>query len=115
MSLSHIAVRRGSTSSIDQNRAYRVLVDDVQVGEIMPGQHEAFPVTAGDHEIELRVDWVSSPRVAVPVEEGSRVTLYCEPASSADRTSFIAGVRLLALGLFRRHEWISLRVVATDE
>jgi len=62
----------------DRARAYRVLVDGVQVGQIRDGQTADFSIPAGHHEIRLKLDWTGSKvlslDVSVPKKASAVVT-----------------------------------------
>jgi hypothetical protein len=38
-------------------RAYKVVVDGKTVGEIRNGETKEFPMSAGQHDVSLKIDW----------------------------------------------------------
>lgn len=62
---------------------YAVLVDDVRVGGIRRGERLRFEVPPGEHRLQLRIDWCSSPPVTVLVEPGETVDFVCSPGGDA--------------------------------
>ena len=62
----------------DLGRAYKVFVDDREVGSIRRGQQESFEVPPGHHRIQLKIDWCTSPEVAVDLGAGEEASLGCK-------------------------------------
>src|SRR5664279_2250666 len=71
----------------DRMRAYRVLVDGQEIGEIRSGETKEFPIAAGPHELTARIDWAGSQVIRFTAAEG---TVSCFVARSNLR-----GARLL--------------------
>ncbi len=67
---------------------------------------------AGTHELQLRVDLASSPKLTVAIKPGGLIELYCEP-SVPDERGFIAGWKVLKAMTLDRKRWITLRVEDT--
>jgi hypothetical protein len=51
-------------------RAYKVIVDGNVVGRIRHGETKEFPVTSGEHDLSLRIDWCGSDEFHFTVAEG---------------------------------------------
>lgn len=60
----------------DKTRAYKVLVDGTKVGDIRSGEAKQFPVPAGRHTLQLKMDWVASQPVDFDVADAS-LTFEC--------------------------------------
>ena len=60
----------------DLLRAYKIIVDDRQVGTIRTGGEVAFDVAPGRHSIWLRIDWAESNKLEV-VSDGLPLELEC--------------------------------------
>jgi hypothetical protein len=77
-----ISVSRSARGFRDILRAYKIVVGSRAVGSIKRGQQVDLPVKAGQHKVELKIDWCSSPALTVEVEPGAVTRLYCEPGGS---------------------------------
>ncbi|GAA2760828.1 hypothetical protein [Actinopolymorpha rutila] len=66
----------------DKWRAYRILVDGVQVGKVRRGESTTVTLTPGTHHVRLRIDWCTSPEVSVDITAGEQSELECGPARS---------------------------------
>ena len=74
-----ISLARSAGGFRDLLRAYKVLIDRREVGSAKRGQRLHLPVTAGHHDIQLKIDWCSSPVLTVEVAPGAVTRLHCEP------------------------------------
>lgn len=63
----------------DLFRAYHVLVDGDDIGEVRRGQSRLFDISTGRHEVHLVIDWARSPSVEIDVVSGETVKLVCSP------------------------------------
>ena len=88
----------------DKLRAYRVLVDDEQIGEIRNGESKEFSVAPGEHTLTLKVDWCRS-----------RIVPFTAPASGDvvfDCGTNIVGWKLLFATLyiiFKKNDYMMLK------
>lgn len=64
----------------DALRSYKVFLDGQLVGELKRNSELALPVPQGLHTVQLRIDWLGSPEVAVRVGVGQTRLLSCRPA-----------------------------------
>jgi hypothetical protein len=64
---------------VDRRRAYRVFIDGKGVGNIKPGDTEAFEVPPGQHELHLKVDWASSEKLRMEVGDNGQAKFVCKP------------------------------------
>ena len=60
----------------DLLRAYKIMVDDQQIGTIRTGREVAFEVAPGPHRIWLRIDWCDSNTLEF-VSDGTPLELEC--------------------------------------
>lgn len=77
-----IHIERARMSWMDRARSYKVHVDGEQVGEIANGGSLVVDVPDGTHEVQLRIDWCSSPVVRVEATSRTPVFLHCRPAAN---------------------------------
>ena len=61
----------------DRLRAYRIVVDGKEMGEIRAGEARSFQLSDADHEIRARIDWCGSNTVSVR-RDSEHVHLECE-------------------------------------
>ncbi len=75
----------------DGGRAYRVMVDDVELGRVRKNQSVRLAVAPGLHRVELRIDWTGSKPVNVHVEQGQELTLLAtRPGRTFTRDGYLA-------------------------
>jgi hypothetical protein len=101
--VSIIEISRDRKMWRDRLRAYRVLIDRDEVGRLRSGETGRYQVVAGRHQVELRIDWASSPMVKVDVGDNEVASLRCRPSGG-----------LALLSLFRPHEYIRLELVSSS-
>jgi hypothetical protein len=75
-----ITLSRAKGGGRDLLRAYKVLIDDVQVAKIRRGQRLTLPVSAGQHTVRLTIDWTSSLPLELDLAPGASAELACAPA-----------------------------------
>jgi hypothetical protein len=71
-----IKVRRGS-EWVGRLRAYRVLLDGTDIGHIRRNEEQTFPLPAGNHELQIKVDWCSSEPLRFSIAEAETATFEC--------------------------------------
>lgn len=64
----------------DKLRNYKVVIDGEERGVIRDGGELTFEVTPGEHEIQVRVDWIASTAITVKVPAGDDVSVICRAA-----------------------------------
>jgi hypothetical protein len=87
----------------DRIRAYRVVVDGNTVGKIGDGETKEFPVSAGPHNLSIKIDWCGSKAVPFTVAEGEVLAF--------DAKSNLRGIRVIGaflLALFAWSFWVVL-------
>jgi hypothetical protein len=77
-----IRLRRNGGVRPDRRRAYRIYVDDREVGHIRAGEVTCVRVPPGERIVSVRIDWARSNSLAVLLEPGERSYLYCEPRAT---------------------------------
>lgn len=63
-------------------RAYRVLVDDQEVGRLKRGESARIPLSPGRHDLQVAVDWKRSARFEVSGDGEGTISFRCGPRSS---------------------------------
>jgi hypothetical protein len=66
---------------VDHLRAYHVLLDGDQIGEVRAGETLLYDVGPGRHEFQLKIDWCWSRKIQLALDAGSSVRLSCSPRS----------------------------------
>ena len=69
-------------------RSFRVFIDGTRSGSVKNGGSEDFEVTAGEHRVQVRMDWCKSPEVGVSV--GSNVTVTLTATTTVTKPSLRA-------------------------
>lgn len=77
---STITLSRAKGGGRDLFRAYKVLVDDIEVAKIRRGRRLSLPVSAGHHTVRLTIDWCSSVPLELDLAPGASAELACAPA-----------------------------------
>ena len=73
-----VTLRRLRRPVADVLRAYRVLIDGAEVGEIRRGQTVDYDVAPGAHKVHLEIDWCASHTVALDLAAGQEAQLECK-------------------------------------
>lgn len=91
---------------MDRNRLYKVTIDGRDEGEFWPNQRLSFDVGAGEHRVVVKIDFMRSNELVVPVQAGDVVDLTCSGRGSA-----------LALWntFFRRKAYLDLHLMTPSE
>jgi hypothetical protein len=100
-----LVVRRLHTPWMDRVREYQVWVDGQQRAQIGDDSTVQIGVTPGEHRVRLKIDWCSSPELAITVPHGAIVRLECRPNAGA--------LSALLYVTIWRHRYISLKPVTT--
>ena len=61
----------------DRMRKYKVMIDGVEAGDIKAGEEKTFPVNPGEHQLQMNLDWTSSPPLRFRLEPGENVRFLC--------------------------------------
>ncbi len=63
----------------DRYRAYQVHLDGKIVGQISQDGELCVDISPGVHQLQLKIDWCSSPMISFEASEGSRTEIACGP------------------------------------
>jgi len=100
-----VTLTRPSGYRTDRLRPYQVYIDRQKVGKIYPDEAQAFQLPPGTHDLQLKMDWVSSERLCLALDENDQQTLICAPRVKNNEFSILKGYELIywmSLG-FRRY------------
>ena len=88
----------------DSLRAYKVILDGNEIGLIRGGESKSFPVSTGQHTIQAKIDWCSSPPEQFVAEDDS---------IAFEVFSKLRGLKLASsiFALFNPRGWIGIRRV----
>jgi len=86
----------------DSIRRYKVFLNGTLVGKIASGQSQTFDIAPGDHTLQVKIDWSSTPKMSFRVAD-EPIAFEC--------FSKLRGPRLfLALfAIFNPRGWIGIR------
>jgi len=101
-----IAVYRSPDIRVDRNRLYKVVIDDQEVGELLPGQRMSFDVASGERRVLVKIDFMRSNELALTPQPGDVVDLTCTGKGSP-----IAFFNTI----FRRKAYLDLHVMTPSE
>ena len=82
-----IIIKRGKGYA-DKMRAYKVLLDGTEIGDIRQGESKQFPVQEGKHTLQLKIDWCTSKPVTFDLADKS-ITFECG-RNTATKAAFSA-------------------------
>ena len=74
-----IALTRSPGGWRDSRRSYSVMLDGHKVAKVRRGERLELPVSAGHHELYLKIDWCTSQTVELEAPPGAVIEMYCEP------------------------------------
>jgi hypothetical protein len=107
--MAEIEVTRPTGYRVDGGRDYQVVVDRKKVGSIKSGEAKKFEVSAGQHELQLKIDWGSSERLRIALAENERATFVCAPRVKQNDDSIVMGFVLAYWMLFGFRRYIDLQ------
>ena len=64
-------------SYVNMLRSYKVLVDDKYLYDIKNKQVKKINLNSGKHTIQIKMDWYSSKKLNISVDENSNIELKC--------------------------------------
>lgn len=67
----------------DRFRSYVILVDGKPVTKIRNGKRVEVPVSHGQHELRLKIDWCESRSLTFGAQPGDVIEFFCEPGGPA--------------------------------
>jgi hypothetical protein len=77
-----IVISRKRAWRRDGFRSYVILVDGKPVSKIRNGQRVEVPVSHGQHELRLKIDWCASQSLTFGAQPGDVIEFLCEPGGS---------------------------------
>jgi hypothetical protein len=107
--MAEIVLKRPTGYRVDHRRSYRVFIDGKKAGTIDAGDTKVFGVAAGQHDLQVKVDWATSEKTQVEVGEGDQVEFVCGPQITDNDVSLKTGFRTLYSITLGRNRYIDLR------
>jgi hypothetical protein len=80
--MGNIVVRRERSGFNDLLRDYAVAVDGVVLAQIPNGGQCTLELSPGVHQVQMKIDWCTSPVLEVSVPAAGSVLLDCGPGGS---------------------------------
>ena len=93
-----IRIERRDNGRRDRLRAYKVVLDGAEVGELRRGESISVRAAPGSHRLRLRIDWTGSEEVAFDLGPDQIVDFACQPRPQG----------LSVADLLTRQPWIDL-------
>ncbi|ABD53633.1 hypothetical protein [Jannaschia sp. CCS1] len=81
-----IVTREGGYA--DYLRAYRILVDDIEMGRIKRNSRLALTIPAGPHVIGARIDWTRAEPIVIEVAAGGTVKVQVSNTHGAMKSEY---------------------------
>jgi len=81
-SLATLHVRRESDRSRDRFRAYRVIVDGEQVGQLRVGESRQLQIEPGTHFLRISIDRSGSGEIEIRLVPAQVAAFVCGPAGT---------------------------------
>jgi hypothetical protein len=106
-----IKVRREGGHHVDHRRDYKVVIDGAEVGMLRPGESDTYSVTAGKHDLELKIDWAGSGRRCLDLQPGEIAEFTCSPRVRGRRAEF-SRWKLFRYTFIERHQYIDLHTTS---
>ena len=100
-----LTLKREVAKWADVARAYKVLIDGAEVGEISNGETKQFELSEGSHSLQLKIDWCSSQEKRFEIKNGETIMATCAPA----KKPFIIGVFIYTF--FKKDRYIDLKIL----
>lgn len=107
--MAEIVFKRPTGYRVDRRRSYRVSIDGQRVGSIDAGETKVFTVSPGQHEVQVKMDWVTSEKALVKVGDNDQVEFVCGPQITDNDVTLKAGFRAMYLMTLGRKRYIDLR------
>jgi len=88
----------------DRLRAYKVVLDEKEIGEIRDGENKTFSIAPGQHELRCTIDWAGSNTIRFALAE-NEVAVFSV-------TSSLRGLRIflsLWYALIARNSYLCLK------
>lgn len=79
-----IRVTREAGRSVDRRRAYSVVVDDTEVGQLKRGEMKDFPLRPGSHVVRVSIDAHTSRAWETSLGEDDVVSFVCRSRRKSD-------------------------------
>ncbi|HKQ36770.1 MAG TPA: hypothetical protein VJ063_01760 [Verrucomicrobiae bacterium] len=89
---------------VDSLRAFKIVVDQIVVAAVRVGQSVTVPIAAGQHTLQLRIDWCDSEELQIDAHAGEHLRFDCGNS--------LFGWRLIVslfYVIFRSREYLWLR------
>ena len=75
-----LILKREHANWADIARAYKVIIDGVEVGDIKNGEIKEYELNEGFHSLQLKIDWCSSQAESFVIKNGENISATCAPA-----------------------------------
>ena len=97
---------------LNRTRAFKVFIDDNEVGAVSNGSAEEFSVEAGKHSVYVKIGWYKSIVFDATVSEGENKYLLTHSGMTLFWPLYIVMLAGLILNIVLRKEGIDLNGVA---
>ncbi|HUH25775.1 MAG TPA: hypothetical protein VLY87_04060 [Flavobacterium sp.] len=102
-----IKIQRSSEYT-SKMRAIKIFIDGKQIGTIADGEIKEFTITEGQHNIEAKIDWCSSPKVLFNINNPEAKAFEIGSFAQKNRLSFFFPFYYLTIG---RKKYLTLNEI----
>lgn len=85
-----VVIRQGGYA--DFMRAYRILVDDIEMGRIKRNSRLELTIPAGQHVIGAKIDWTCAAPIVIDAAPGGTVTAQVSNTHGAMKSDYAVTV-----------------------
>ena len=62
---------------VNRGRKFKVYLDNQYITDIADGEEISIPVSAGNHQLHLTIDWAKSEKYTIELANGDNISLLC--------------------------------------
>ena len=101
--MSILRIRRANQYA-DRLRSYSIMLDGIKVGEVKNGETQELPISPGQHQLRMKIDWCGSNSIQFATTSENDVLTF------SARSSFtgLAIFAVLYYMIFQPNAWIIL-------
>ena len=104
--MSILRIRRADEFA-DHLRSYSIMLDGAKLGEIKRGETREFPISSGQHQLSMKIDWCGSNTIQF-VAADNDVLAFLARSNLKGLAAFAA----IYYVIFKPNEWIVLETEA---
>jgi len=100
--MSILRIRRADEFA-DHLRSYSIMLDGAKLGEIKRGETHEFPISSGQHQLSMKIDWCRSNMIQFAASDSDVLVFLARP-----KVKESGGLTALYYALIKPNEYIVL-------